>query len=142
MNYLLPPLFASIFICTTSFSQVGVGTTNPQDSFHVDGNSDNNTSGTPSNTQEINDFVVDNEGKIGIGTIDPQGKLHIATDGSQDIIITRFSNTLSNDVDIDFVRGTGTVASPNIVTRPLVHHASGSRSTMGYSKICFVFSSK
>jgi hypothetical protein len=58
-------------------AQIGINTNNPQTVFHVDGSKDNALTGTPSDTQVANDFVVTNEGKVGIGTITPQANLEV-----------------------------------------------------------------
>ncbi|MGN7759612.1 hypothetical protein ACTJIV_19235 [Chryseobacterium sp. 22532] len=58
-------------------AQVGVNTQNPQGAFHVDGNKDNNISGTPSAAQQSNDFVVASSGNVGIGITSPGRKLDI-----------------------------------------------------------------
>ncbi|AZA52146.1 hypothetical protein EG348_03560 [Chryseobacterium sp. G0201] len=50
------------------FAQVGIGTANPQATFHVDGAKDNSLTGVPSETQQSNDFVVKKDGSVGIGT--------------------------------------------------------------------------
>ncbi|MDP9962059.1 hypothetical protein [Chryseobacterium lathyri] len=71
---------ASIFaLCTHTFAQVGISTSNPQASFHIDGAKDNPTTGAPSSAQQTNDVVVTNSGQIGIGTISPTEKLDISS---------------------------------------------------------------
>ncbi|KIC65199.1 hypothetical protein [Chryseobacterium taiwanense] len=57
------------------FSQVGIKTTNPLGVFHIDGSKDN--SNTPTETEALNDFIVDSNGKVGIGSVSPQNKLQI-----------------------------------------------------------------
>ncbi|KFF19144.1 hypothetical protein [Chryseobacterium sp. JM1] len=66
-------------IFTTYSSQIGIHTSNPQASFHIDGAKDNPTSGVPSSTQQTNDFAVTNTGNVGIGTTAPTEKLDIIT---------------------------------------------------------------
>ena len=58
-------------------AQVGVGTTNPQGVFNIDGAEDNNATGIPELAQQANDVVVTLEGKVGIGTSSPSNKLVI-----------------------------------------------------------------
>ncbi|AZA52219.1 hypothetical protein [Chryseobacterium sp. G0201] len=76
-----------ILLCGSSFyyAQVGINTTNPQGVFHIDGNKDNPTTGTPSVVQQSNDFsVIASSGlgtgtiKVGIGTTAPTQSLDIA----------------------------------------------------------------
>ena len=61
--------------------KVGVNTTLPATTLHVDGNKDN-TSITPSAAQQANDVVVTQSGNVGVGTIAPSTKLHV-TSGTQ-----------------------------------------------------------
>lgn len=69
-------LIVSLSIIPVTISaQIGINTNNPQTSFHVDGAKDNALTGIPTVTQQANDFVVTNEGKVGIGTISPQANL-------------------------------------------------------------------
>ena len=66
-----------LFVFAVTFSMeaqnnVGIGTTNPQSTFHIDANK--NTSGS-SNTAD--DVIVNTSGNVGIGKISPTEKLHI-----------------------------------------------------------------
>ncbi|RKT01656.1 hypothetical protein [Chryseobacterium defluvii] len=61
------------------FAQVGINTSNPQTSFHIDGAKDNPTSGAPTAAQQANDFSVTNTGQVGIGTTAPTEKLDVST---------------------------------------------------------------
>ncbi|WP_414843935.1 hypothetical protein [Chryseobacterium sp. IT-36CA2] len=61
------------------FSQVGINTTNPQGSFHIDGAKDNASTGVPTVSQQANDFVVTSAGNAGIGTVSPTNKLEIVS---------------------------------------------------------------
>ena len=74
-------------MCLTGFyyAQVGINTASPQGVFHIDGNKDNPTTGTPSVGQQSNDFsVIASSGlgtgaiKVGIGTTVPTQSLDIA----------------------------------------------------------------
>lgn len=76
-----------ILMCITGFyyAQVGINTASPQGVFHIDGNKDNPTTGTPSVGQQSNDFsVIASSGlgtgaiKVGIGTTVPTQSLDIA----------------------------------------------------------------
>jgi hypothetical protein len=53
----------------TTFAQVGINTSNPQATFHVDGSKDNAASGTPTAAQQSNDFAVTSSGNLGIGLL-------------------------------------------------------------------------
>ncbi|WP_390454831.1 hypothetical protein [Chryseobacterium sp. Alg-005] len=61
------------------FAQVGINTSAPQTTFHIDGAKDNPASGTPTATQQTNDFTVTNNGKVGIGTITPTENLDVSS---------------------------------------------------------------
>lgn len=65
-------------------AQTGINNQNPSVIFQVDGNKDNPTTGTPSVSQQSNDFVVTSEGKVGVGTSSPSTILEIksATSGA------------------------------------------------------------
>ncbi|ANF49787.1 hypothetical protein A0O34_04185 [Chryseobacterium glaciei] len=60
-----------LFTSVLSFAQIGINTSNPQNSLHVDGAKDNPATGAPSATQQANDFIVTSTGSTGIGTTTP-----------------------------------------------------------------------
>lgn len=68
-------LFLSIFSLIQVQAQVGINTTNPLGTFHVDPLSDTNTG-----TNITDDIVVSNTGNVGIATVNPAAKLHIVSD--------------------------------------------------------------
>jgi len=59
------------------FAQVGINTTKPLHTFHIDGNSDNPINQTPNAAQQLNDFIVTADGRVGIGTLSPKATLDI-----------------------------------------------------------------
>ncbi|MDQ1095264.1 MULTISPECIES: hypothetical protein [Chryseobacterium] len=59
------------------FSQVGINTSNPQNTFHIDAGKDNASTGTPTAAQQANDVIVTSAGNVGIGTVSPSSKLEI-----------------------------------------------------------------
>ena len=61
------------------YSQIGVQTSNPQGTFHVDGAKDNPASGTPSAAQQNNDMVLQKDGNFGLGTTAPENKFQVVT---------------------------------------------------------------
>lgn len=76
-------LIAALFLTGTfAFSQVGINTQNPLATFHIDGAKDNPMSGTPTTSQQANDFVVTSAGNVGVGTISPTRKLEIVSSSS------------------------------------------------------------
>ncbi|RXM39947.1 hypothetical protein BOQ62_08820 [Chryseobacterium sp. CH21] len=68
-------LFPLCFIISYSKAQVGINTSNPQTTFHVDGAKDNPSSGAPSSIQIANDVAITSAGEIGIGTLTPAVKI-------------------------------------------------------------------
>ena len=71
-----------ILICliggsSIAYSQVGISTSNPQTSLHVDGAKDNPATGAPTAAQQANDFSVTSTGRVGMGTTAPVGRLHL-----------------------------------------------------------------
>ncbi|MDQ1098420.1 MULTISPECIES: hypothetical protein [Chryseobacterium] len=63
---------------------VGVNTTNPQASLHIDGSKDNPSSGTPTSAQAANDVVFTSSGQIGIGTLNPAVKIDARSSDNTD----------------------------------------------------------
>ncbi len=61
-------------------AQVGINTANPQGAFSVDGAKDNPATGTPTATQQLNDFSVTATGNVGIGNVAPAARLDIVGD--------------------------------------------------------------
>lgn len=65
-----------VALSTSAYAQKsGVKTKNPQGALHVDGQKDNNLSGTPTAAQQTNDFIVTPAGNVGIGNTVPTAKL-------------------------------------------------------------------
>lgn len=82
--------YIALFLAINSlfaYGQIGINTENPQQLFHIDGKSTvattNPTTGTPTEEQQKDDFVVTNDGNVGIGTIYPSAKIEINTDINQ-----------------------------------------------------------
>lgn len=70
-------LLAVFSISTINYAQVGISTSNPQATLHVDGAKDNAATGTPTPSQQANDVVITSQGRLGIGTITPANALHV-----------------------------------------------------------------
>ncbi|MFV0392237.1 MAG: hypothetical protein ACK5KP_10205 [Paludibacteraceae bacterium] len=68
--------------------------------------------GATSNTQDIYQT-----GSVGIGASPLSGvKLHVATQDSKDVVFSRFlSSPINDDMDLDFVRGYGSLLAPAVV---------------------------
>lgn len=98
------------------FAQVGVNTTNPQGSFHIDGAKDNPTTGAPSTTQQANDVVVTSSGNIGVGTTTPTVKLEVKS-GVSNVSGLKFSNLTSSSPS-GIGQALGVDTSGNVITVP------------------------
>lgn len=70
-------LVVLLALTQTTYSQVGIGTSNPQGFFHVDGQSNNPISGNPSGADQADDFIVTSNGSVGIGITTPAQKLDV-----------------------------------------------------------------
>jgi len=70
-------IFCCVCFSAFYYSQVGIGTTNPQAVLHVDGAKDNAATGAPTAVQEANDFVVTASGNVGVGNASPQKSLDV-----------------------------------------------------------------
>ncbi|WP_300689000.1 hypothetical protein [Chryseobacterium sp.] len=73
-------LLLPIILCEAIYAQVGINTSNPKGTFHIDGANDNPPTGMPAVSQQNNDFVVTSAGNTGIGTVEPTTKLDIRSD--------------------------------------------------------------
>ena len=115
-NYLL----YSALLCSGIMSaQVGIGTSNPQQIFHVD-------SGKNSPATTTDDFVVTTTGNVGIGTINPTVKLEInngTTNGAIKIVdgTEGVGKVLMTDAN-----GVGKWGMPNSFKSIIVGSGSGS----------------
>lgn len=65
----------TLLINSFAFSQVGIGTTNPQGVFHVDAGKNTIVGGTSSNFSD--DLTITATGNVGIGTLSPSTKLEL-----------------------------------------------------------------
>ncbi|MGU3374688.1 hypothetical protein [Chryseobacterium sp. M5A1_1a] len=122
--------------------QVGISTSNPQGTFHIDGAKDNPSAGMPSVVQQNNDFVITSAGNAGIGTIIPTTKLDIRSDTQGAIKIVDGtegpSKVLMSDADgvgtwktPAYIRTTATGIFPSSSASTISNGAAGSL----YSKV-------
>lgn len=105
-------------------SQVGISTSSPQGTWHVDGAKDNPATGAPSASQAANDVIITSTGNMGVGIMAPTNKLHVngtnplRLEGLQVSADTSGSLTvnstgvvqLQNSSSISAVRATGNVS--------------------------------
>ena len=102
---LLSLTFLSI-LNSLSQTLIGINTKNPQKIFHIDGGGDNATSGKPTNTELVNDVIIDEKGQLGIGVF-PQYALDIlSTNASSGLRIQDGSEAISKVMTSD-ADGTG-----------------------------------
>lgn len=66
----------------TTSAQVGINTSNPQATFHIDGQKNNPSTGVPNIAQQSDDIVGTSTGNLGLGTTAPTAKLEIQTGGT------------------------------------------------------------
>jgi hypothetical protein len=95
-------------------AQVGISTSNPQGTLHVDGAKDNPVTGTPSVIQQANDVVVTNIGDLGVGITTPTNKLHVVASSAnlnRYVLIDAPSGT--NNLAIMALRNTSPLAAGN-----------------------------
>lgn len=81
MKKIILPL--TIMAYSTVYSQVGINTANPQGILHVDGKKDNSVTGNPTVAQQVNDFVVTQDGSVGVGTTSPDASAMLELNVSQ-----------------------------------------------------------
>lgn len=81
-------IFGVIYFSTNLYySQVGIGTSNPQGAWHVDGAKDNAATEAPSAAQVANDIIVSKTtGFIGAGVLTPQVKLDMRSVGAENAL--------------------------------------------------------
>lgn len=92
---LLPCFIPSLFL-----TQVGISTSNPLATLHVDGAKDNPIVGDPTNEQKSNDFVITSLGYVGVGTVTPTQSLD--TNGNIRLRgITESNNSSDNIMAVD-----------------------------------------
>lgn len=113
-------LLVPVFFINILSAQVGINTSNPQGVFNVDGGKNNATSGTPTATQQLDDFAITSTGRVGIGTTSPQNKLQVTSDTS-DTSGVRLTNlkssntnrprTIAVDTNGDVVKSVGVVGT-------------------------------
>jgi len=116
----------ALVLSSAIYSQVGINTTVPQGIFHVDGGKDNPSTGTPSATQQKNDFVVTSAGEVGIGTTLPSASSVLdITSTDKGVLMPRVALTGSTDIT--------TIVSP---TNGLMVYNTG---TAGLSYVGYVY---
>ncbi len=113
-KYLLLTGFLTVNVLS---AQLGINTTNPQVTFHVDGAKDNNGSGVPTSTQQLNDFAVTSSGGLGIGTTVPNDKLELNS-GIANTSGLKFTNLTTATPVASAGQNLGVDASGTIVTVP------------------------
>lgn len=102
-----------IFVCALCKSQVGINTTNPLQTFHVDPLKNTTGSGSSvSNTSD--DFVVTAQGNVGIGTTAPNTKLQIVGDGTRSPLNIQNIKVLTNSSSNLYIDNSGQVGKSSV----------------------------
>lgn len=104
-------LFLCFLISQIAVAQVGINTPSPQGAFHIDGAKDNPNAGSPSTTQQSNDFIVTSSGSVGVGTIAPVTKIDIISSSPGAIKIAD-GNQADSKVLMSDAYGVGTWKTP------------------------------
>ncbi|WP_431610003.1 hypothetical protein [Chryseobacterium sp. 'Rf worker isolate 10'] len=110
-------ILTAISFSILGFSQVGINTTNPQGTLHVDGAKDNPATGAPTAAQQLNDFTVTNTGNVGVGKTVPTEKIDVVGN-------VQFSGTLKPNGNAgtsgQILTSQGNASSPTWVTSNVV----------------------
>jgi len=105
-------------------AQLGINTNNPQQIFHIDGGKDANTmnptTGVPTLSQQVDDFVVTSNGSIGVGTINPTHRLEINNQTNNGAIRIQDGSEGFNKMLVSDQEGVGTWVLPNAMKSVIV----------------------
>lgn len=77
-------LILGCFFLNSAKAQVGIRTSSPQATFHIDGAKDNPSTGAPTSAQIANDVIFTASGEIGVGTLSPATKLDVRSANNTD----------------------------------------------------------
>jgi hypothetical protein len=141
LSFLFCFLFFQIY-----FPQVGIKTTNPLGTFHIDGNNDN--SNIPTDSQTLNDFIVDSDGRVGVGIARPNNKLQIVGDNinhpvqiDQSLNLSSLNNNLER-IAIDERGNVGIKSSVGVIASifTIQSEVRGLNMTNGSSNVNIPFS--
>ncbi|SDQ11868.1 hypothetical protein SAMN05421664_0584 [Chryseobacterium soldanellicola] len=100
---------------SNTYAQIGINTSNPRSTFHIDGGKDNPATGAPSLAQSNNDFVVTSAGNVGVGNSNPTNKLEI-TSGTQNVSGVKLTNLTSVSPTLGTGQPLAVDASGNVIT--------------------------
>ncbi|THV59385.1 hypothetical protein [Chryseobacterium candidae] len=105
-----------MYITNRNGGQIGIGTTEPQNFFHIDGSRNNpQIEGTPPTAAEsLDDFTVKSDGSVGIGTYAPTAKLELNS-GTANVSGLKFTN-LNSSTPVSSGATLGVNANGEVVT--------------------------
>lgn len=95
--YTLLTSFFALHLYTSQNKGIGINTANPQGILHTDGLKDNPASSSNiTSVQQLNDVLIDHNGRIGVGTLTPNAKVDLRNSGNGAIGIG--NSTLSANI--------------------------------------------
>lgn len=104
--------------------QIGINTSNPQGTFHIDGAKDNPATGVPTLVQQANDVVITPQGKLGVGTVVPAENLEVNSgiNNSSGVRLTKLPSAaiLATDANGTIISGNTESAGVSVTKQKMV----------------------
>lgn len=129
----------SLLLPLSYYSQIGIGTTTPMQTVHIDAMQNN--SGTAVNKNE-DDVVMTSDGKLGVGNINPITKLDMRNSADNNVIgvgkTTQSASVakggaIQYDNGLKYSDGTNWISLPGRSVNALVHANKGTTQNISYN---------